>query len=31
MVFFAFPEKDREQQLLAAYHAEDTARTPDTA
>jgi hypothetical protein len=24
-VFFLFPKKEREEELLASYHAEDTA------
>ena len=26
IVFFMFPKRDQELQLLAAYHAEDTKR-----
>jgi MFS transporter, DHA2 family, multidrug resistance protein len=28
LVFFLFPRKAREEELLAAYHAQDTARSP---
>jgi len=30
IVFFMFPKRDQELQLLAAYHAEDTKRTSVT-
>ena len=29
VVFFLFPKRDEEEQLLARYHAEDTAARPD--
>jgi MFS family permease len=29
LVFFAFPRRDREQQLLAEYHAQDTAQVAE--
>jgi hypothetical protein len=29
-VFFLFPKRDQELQLLAAYHAEDTKRPSAT-
>jgi hypothetical protein len=29
IVWFLFPKREQELQLLAAYHAEDTARTID--
>jgi MFS family permease len=28
LVFFAFPRRDEEERLLAAYHAQDTRETP---
>ena len=30
LVFFLFPKKKREQELLEAYHAEDTRTRPTT-
>jgi hypothetical protein len=31
LVFFVFPKKEEEDELLERYHAEDTARSPRPA
>jgi DHA2 family multidrug resistance protein-like MFS transporter len=31
LIFFLFPKKEREEELLRQYHAEDTSDTPEAA